>query len=80
MAVSEVRRSRTWGVRPPERELMGPRRAPARSCNKLGAKMYPKGTNHFSPFSALFNDKQSEYARALPLPASLTCPRPAWQG
>ncbi|RPD65587.1 hypothetical protein L226DRAFT_456472 [Lentinus tigrinus ALCF2SS1-7] len=28
------------------------------SCNKLGAKFYPKGTNHFSPFSALFKDEQ----------------------
>ncbi|KAI0711224.1 fatty acid desaturase-domain-containing protein [Earliella scabrosa] len=28
------------------------------SCNKLGAKMYPKGTNHFSPYSALFKDHQ----------------------
>ncbi|TBU48918.1 fatty acid desaturase-domain-containing protein [Dichomitus squalens] len=28
------------------------------SCNKLGAKMYPKGTNHFSPYSPLFKDGQ----------------------
>lgn len=34
------------------------------SCNKLGAKMYPKGTNHLSPFSPLFKDKQSACVRA----------------
>ena len=31
------------------------------SCNKLGAKMYPKGTNHFSPYSALFKDHQRKH-------------------
>ncbi|KAI0330272.1 hypothetical protein GY45DRAFT_1370848 [Cubamyces sp. BRFM 1775] len=28
------------------------------TCNKLGSKMYPKGTNHFSPYSALFKKEQ----------------------
>ena len=31
------------------------------SCNKLGAKFYPKGTNHFSPYSALFKDHQRKH-------------------
>ena len=30
------------------------------SCNKLGAKMYPKGTNHFSPYSPLWKKEQSK--------------------
>ncbi|KAH9941308.1 fatty acid desaturase-domain-containing protein [Epithele typhae] len=28
------------------------------SVNKLGSKMYPKGTNHFSPYSALWKKEQ----------------------
>ncbi|KAI0360610.1 hypothetical protein OH77DRAFT_702383 [Trametes cingulata] len=28
------------------------------TCNMLGSKMYPKGTNHFSPYSALFKKEQ----------------------
>lgn len=31
----------------------------------LGSKMYPKGTNHFSPYSALFKKEQREYICSL---------------
>lgn len=35
------------------------------SCNAMGSPMYPDGTNHLSPYSALFKNEQSQSYIAL---------------